>query len=165
MNSVRLCPIPYSQRPSNEYNNIKNSFKFSWTFQSSKNFYKSLMKSIAINYLIAYVITLNMDNKNAFINLKSIAELFLITSVLSITYLLQSYLACLYVYKRLMMSVVTYEESGWYDGQTWVKSKEVLVQDRLLGLYELRPIIIRLETVLYSFTSILGINLFVYVLN
>ena len=47
-----------------------------------------------------------------------------------------------------MNATVTYEESGWYDGQTWVKTNEVLIQDRLVGTYEVLPIIDRLRVVI-----------------
>lgn len=162
---IQTCPVPYNQRPSNEYLSVKNSFQFSWIFQTSQNFVKSLMKPIMINYCIVYLVILNIYGQNTSLNTKIIGELFLLTSILSIIYFLQGYLACRYVYDRLMMSTITYEESGWYDGQIWVKSKEVLVQDRLIGIYELQPKITRMQTVLYSFIVILGISLFIYILN
>ena len=58
------------------------------------------------------------------------------------------YLAWKYVYQRLMNSTITYEESGWYDGQTWVKTNEILLQDKLVGTYEVLPIIDRLRIVI-----------------
>jgi hypothetical protein len=167
MTPVQICPVPYNQRPSNEYNDIKNSFKFNWIFQNLRGFFTSLMKPIVINYLISYTIIFNLYNPEPLITvtLKLISELFFWTSLLSILYCLQSYLACIYIYDRLMTSVITYEESGWYDGQTWVKSKEVLLQDRLIGRYELEPNITRIKTVLYTFLFILGVSLFGYILN
>ena len=32
-----------------------------------------------------------------------------------------------------MEATVPYEESGWYDGQIWIKPPEILLQDRLIG--------------------------------
>jgi hypothetical protein len=167
MASVQICPVPYSQRPSNEYNCIKNSFKFSWIFQNSRDFFSSLMKPVIINYVISYGIVFNIYNKETLITLtlKFLSELFLGTSLLSVMYLLQSYLACIYVYDRLMTSTISYEESGWYDGQTWIKSKEILLQDRLIGKYELEPKIRRLKMVLNSLMSTFGISLFIDILN
>jgi len=162
---IQRCPVPYNQRPANEYNDIKNSFKFSWSFQNSKDFFKSLMKQTVINYIISYILICSMYTHYISVTSKLIAELLLITSILSILYLIQSYLACNYVYNRLMMSVVTYEESGWYDGQTWIKSKEILVQDRLIGIYELKTKITRLQAVLYSFTTVSCVSLVIYILN
>jgi hypothetical protein len=45
---------------------------------------------------------------------------------------------------------VEYEETGWYDAQTWVKTPEMLTRDRLLGLYTVRPAVERLQTSLLS---------------
>jgi hypothetical protein len=38
-----------------------------------------------------------------------------------------------------MEATFPYEESGWYDGQIWIKPPEVLIQDRLIGTYEIYP--------------------------
>lgn len=37
---------------------------------------------------------------------------------------------------------------GRYDGQTFVKPPEVLTRDRLLGMYEVKPILARLKVTL-----------------
>ena len=46
---------------------------------------------------------------------------------------------------RLMSAAVPYEETGWYDGQTFVKPPAVLARDRLLGSYEARPALNRVR--------------------
>jgi hypothetical protein len=45
------------------------------------------------------------------------------------------YLGWAYVGNRLLSATVEYEETGWYDGQVWVKTPEVLARDRLLGSF------------------------------
>lgn len=50
-----------------------------------------------------------------------------------------------YVSTRLMSAAVPYEETGWYDGQTFVKPPAVLARDRLLGSYEARPALNRVR--------------------
>lgn len=50
-----------------------------------------------------------------------------------------------YVAGRLMSAAVPYEETGWYDGQTFVKPPAVLARDRLLGGYEARPALNRVR--------------------
>ena len=47
-----------------------------------------------------------------------------------------------------MEATVSYEESGWYDGQVWVKPPEILLQDRLVGTYEIYPGLLRLQSTL-----------------
>ncbi|KAJ0549516.1 hypothetical protein HanHA300_Chr07g0234621 [Helianthus annuus] len=40
------------------------------------------------------------------------------------------------------------EETGWYDGQIWVKTAEVLARDRLLGSFTVKPVLNRLKNTL-----------------
>ena len=47
-----------------------------------------------------------------------------------------------------MEATVPYEESGWYDGQVWIKPPEILLQDRLIGTYEIYPGLLRLQSTL-----------------
>lgn len=49
---------------------------------------------------------------------------------------------------RLMTATLEYEETGWYDGQIFVKPPEILARDRLVGTYEARPVLARLRTTL-----------------
>jgi hypothetical protein len=49
---------------------------------------------------------------------------------------------------RLMTATLEYEETGWYDGQYFVKPPEILARDRLLAAYEVRPAVTRLRTTL-----------------
>lgn len=58
------------------------------------------------------------------------------------------YLGWAYVAHRLLSAAIPYEESGWYDGQTFVKPPSVLARDRLLGAYEARPALARLRLTL-----------------
>ena len=55
-----------------------------------------------------------------------------------------------YVSKRLLSAAIEYEETGWYDGQTFLKPPEVLARDRLLGTYEVKPVMSRLKLICYG---------------
>jgi len=56
-----------------------------------------------------------------------------------------------------MEATVPYEESGWYDGQIWIKPPEILLQDRLIGTYEIYPCLQRLQkTVVFLFILLLA---------
>jgi hypothetical protein len=54
------------------------------------------------------------------------------------------YLGWAYIYSRLANSTVFYEESGWYDGQVWLKPLTVQTQDKLVVTYEVQPVLRRL---------------------
>lgn len=49
---------------------------------------------------------------------------------------------------RLISATVEYEETGWYDGQTWVKTPQVLMRDRLMSNYTVKPALARLKSTL-----------------
>lgn len=68
--------------------------------------------------------------------------------------LIRLYLGWSYVVKRLMSATVFYEESGWYDGQIWVKPSEILLKDRFIGLYEVFPLLNKIKNTL-SFLSLM----------
>lgn len=152
------CPVPKHQRPLSEYNELKNSFGFSWTLEKSTLFFKTVLTFLgSIIFTTMFVISVSFkwdyDLTESF--------LWVIGSSFSIfmMWILRLYLAWLYIYTRLMNATITYEESGWYDGQTWIKTNDILVQDRLVGLYEVFPIIQRLRLLLYFSILIILITL------
>lgn len=63
------------------------------------------------------------------------------------------YLGWAYVGNRLLSATVEYEETGWYDGQIWVKTAEVLARDRLLGAYSVKPVLNRLKLTLVALAA------------
>ena len=58
------------------------------------------------------------------------------------------YLGWSYVIDRLFSATIFYEESGWYDGQVWVKTPEMLIKDRLIGTHCVLPILQRVKITL-----------------
>ncbi|KAH1267215.1 Protein CONSERVED IN THE GREEN LINEAGE AND DIATOMS 27, chloroplastic [Glycine soja] len=69
-----------------------------------------------------------------------------------------------YVGDRLLSAVIPYEESGWYDGQMWVKPPEILARDRLLGSYKVKPVVKLLKQTLVGTGALLvtGVMLFIF---
>ncbi|OAY76775.1 Uncharacterized protein ycf36 [Ananas comosus] len=69
-----------------------------------------------------------------------------------------------YVGDRLLSAVIPYEETGWYDGQMWVKPPEVLARDRLLGSYKVKPVINMLKQTLVGTGVLLvsAVSLFIF---
>lgn len=53
----------------------------------------------------------------------------------------------------MLSATVEYEETGWYDGQIWVKTAEVLARDRLLGSFSVKPVLSRLKITLVSLAT------------
>ena len=51
------------------------------------------------------------------------------------------YLGWNHIFKRLTSEKVEYEETGWYDGQTWVKPISLKEKESLIASIEVKPIL------------------------
>ena len=74
------------------------------------------------------------------------------------------YLGWNHVFKRLNSEKVEYEESGWYDGQVWIKPLVLKEKESLIASIEVKPILknlIQISSIL-SILALLGILLFQY---
>jgi len=150
--SVSNCPVPTDQQPLNEYEELKTS----WLFRDSTlDWRKYITKMIwiwGLSWLIAGPVA-----AASFSPKKYVAHFILCgaagASVGVVLALVRLYLGWFYVRDRLCNSTVFYEESGWYDGQTWTKPQEVLNRDRLIVAYEIKPILQRLQ---FTFAGLAG---------
>jgi Conserved in the green lineage and diatoms 27 len=142
---IKKCPVPLEQRPLNEYLQLRQSFDFNWTTPTAENFIKNVIILTTITYIncgcIVFLTSTLNDNL-----IKNIIVISASSSIILTIIFLRVYLGWNYVYNRLIQATIAYEESGWYDGQIWVKTTETLSQDRLIAKYELLPIITKLKT-------------------
>ena len=143
LTSKTNCPVPFEQQPLNEYLSLKKSWLFSWSISSKKSFilgilYLFLFFGLFTTILFKFLIPLYDFYHNLLVNL-------FVSNIIMFLILLRIYLGWSYVLKRLLSATVFYEESGWYDGQVWVKNSDYLMQDRLIGLYQVIPFITRIK--------------------
>lgn len=154
------CPVPIDQQPINEYLNLKDSMFFFWTAKELKDYIKYTFFTAVGIYSLTIIFIISSFYQVESINQFDIVIYMTIFGGLILSlYFIRLYLGWLYVYKRLLKASVSYEESGWYDGQVWIKTPNVLIQDKLIAEYQILPILNRLKLTLSSFiiTVILGI--------
>ena len=74
------------------------------------------------------------------------------------------YLGWNHIFKRLSSEKVEYEESGWYDGQIWIKPVNLKEKESLIAQLEVKPILKNLIQVisLILIFAFFGILLFQY---
>ena len=147
-----ICPVPPNQRPLNEFNSIRNSWIISWPFLERNIFYRKLIFSWLTIIPISLVISYGSDYlKN------NIFELILVSLTVSIflpiLLLIRQWLSWMYIYKRLNSENIEYEESGWYDGQTWEKPIDWRAKDLLIAQHQIKPILNHLEVLIILLTS------------
>lgn len=142
------CPVPIEQQPMYEYNNLKKSIFFFWTTENLASYLKKITSFICSTYLIVgFLLRINLSLETNVI--QHAIFISLIVDIIAILLFLRIYLGWSYIYTRLKNATVSYEESGWYDGQIWIKTPEVLIKDTLTADYILFPIIKRIKNTLY----------------
>ncbi len=142
--SVSNCPVPREQQPVNEY----EALKVAWLYRDCTLSWRSYIGKILWIYSISWLIAGPVAA--ASFPLHKYFAKFLLggsagASIGVLLILVRLYSGWLYVRNRLRSPVIFYEESGWYDGQTWTKPEDVLARDRLIVLYQIQPILRRLE--------------------
>ncbi|KAI9191898.1 hypothetical protein LWI28_015173 [Acer negundo] len=151
------CPVPADQQPINEYQNLSTSFPFSWASGDiveycSRLFVTGASFTLFIAVPVAWSGGVGSDSDPLIKIVGSVSSGILFVTLAVV----RMYLGWAYVGNRLLSATVEYEETGWYDGQIWVKTAQVLARDRLLGSFQVKPVLSRLK---YSLVS-LGASLF-----
>ncbi|TXG59317.1 hypothetical protein EZV62_013890 [Acer yangbiense] len=156
--------VPFEQRPVNEYSSLKDGVLYSWGELGPGPFFLRLgdifhlLKSHSPCLLQFYLLK-TLQEPLRFVLAAGTGTLFIVSLIV-----LRIYLGWSYVGDRLLSAVIPYEESGWYDGQMWVKPPEVLARDRLLGAYKVKPVIKLLKQTLIGTGALLvtAVSLFIF---
>ncbi len=156
------CPVPIEQQPTNEFIELSKSLIFSWPKTK-----KSLILVLIKFWVGAFVLFLVISSGSIYFK-TSVLKYILISffSSLSIPLLIsiRLYLGWNHVFKRLTSERVEYEESGWYDGQVWIKPLVLKEKEALIASIEVKPILRNLIQIssIISVIALTGILLFQY---
>ena len=149
------CPVPREQQPTNEYIELSKSIIFSWPKTK-----KSLILVLIKFWVGAFVIFIFISSGSIYFKtyLLKYILLSLFTS-LSIPLLItiRLYIGWKHVFERLTSEKVEYEESGWYDGQVWVKPIILKEKESLIASIEVKPILKNLIQI-FSIISVLALS-------
>ena len=156
------CPVPIEQQPTNEFIELSKSTIFSWP--KSK---KSLIFILTKFWLGAFVLFIIISSGSVYFKTSTLRYILLsFFSSLSIPLLisLRLYIGWNHVFNRLNSEKVEYEESGWYDGQVWIKPLTLKEKESLIASIEVKPILKNLIQILtiISIFGLSGILLFQY---
>ena len=130
---MSVCPVPPEQRPLQEYQQLSDSWFFRWPLHS----FKGLLLPLAV--LVASGSVPLRHNPAQMVLVAAVAAL-----LLPLLLLLRQWLGWCYVQRRLLSEKISYEESGWYDGQEWEKPLDWRQQDLLVAQHQVKPILARL---------------------
>ena len=153
-----ICPVPFTQRPLNEFNSIKNSWIISWPLLDKIVFYRNLFYSWIFISPLSLLISYGSNSlKNHIFNLAFIS---LTASLLfPMLLLLRQWLSWIYIYKRLNSENIEYEESGWYDGQVWEKPIDWRAKELLIAQHQVKPVLNHIKNLLTFILTVIFILL------
>ena len=133
------CPVPREQQPTNEFIELSKSTIFSWPKTK-----KSLSFVLIKFWLGSFVLFLLISTGSIYFKASLLKYILLsFFSSLSIPLLIsiRLYLGWNHVFKRLTSERVEYEETGWYDGQVWIKPLVLKEKESLIASIEVKPIL------------------------
>ena len=156
------CPVPIEQQPTNEFIELSKSSIFSWP-KTKKSLLLVLIKFWAGSFVLFLVISSGSIYFKSSL-LKYVLLSFFSSLSIPLLISIRLYLGWNHVFKRLISERVEYEESGWYDGQVWIKPLVLKEKESLIASKEVKPI---LKNLVQIFSIILvialsGILLFQY---
>ena len=156
------CPVPREQQPTNEYIELSKSIIFSWPKTK-----KSLILILIKFWIGAFILFLVISSGSIYFKtslLKYILLSFFVSLSIPLLITIKLYLGWEHIFKRLTSEKVEYEESGWYDGQVWIKPLILKEEESLIASIEVKPILKNLIQIfsIISVLALLGILLFQY---
>ena len=156
------CPVPKDQQPTNEFIELSKSKIFSLP-KSKKSYSLMLIKY----WIVTFIVFLTISSGSVYFETSTLKYILLsFFSSLSFPFLfsLRLYLGWNHIFKRLTSEKIEYEESGWYDGQIWIKPLNLKEKESLIALLEVKPILKNLiQTIsIITITALFGILLFQY---
>ena len=149
------CPVPKEQQPTNEYIELSKSLFFSWPKTK-----KSLILALIKLWLGAFVLFLFISSGSIYFKtslLKYILLSFFSSLSIPLLITIRLYLGWNHVFKRLISERIEYEESGWYDGQVWIKPLVLKEKESLIASIEVKPILKNLIQI-FSIISVLALS-------
>ena len=154
------CPVPREQQPTNEFIELSKSNIFSWPKTK-----KSLILALTKFWICSFILFLVISSGSIYFKTSLFRYILLsLFSSLSIPFLIsiRLYLGWNHVFKRLTSERVEYEESGWYDGQVWLKPLVLKEKESLIASIEVKPILKNLIQIssIISVLALSGILLF-----
>ena len=156
------CPVPKEQQPTNEFIALSKSTIFSWP-KTKKTLILVLIKFWIISFVIFLVISSGSIYFKTYL-LKYILLSFFSSLAIPLLVSIRLFLGWNHVFKRLTSEKVEYEESGWYDGQVWIKPLVLKEKESLIASIEVKPILKNLIQIssIISVLALSGILLFQY---
>ena len=154
------CPVPKEQQPTNEYIELSNSIVFSLPKYNKKYFF--FLISLWTIFFFLFLIISSGSIYFREDSLKYIIISFFSSLSAPLLLSIRLLLGWNHIYKRLISDKVEYEESGWYDGQVWIKPIQLIEKECLIASLEVKPILKKLSQITSIIISLILFGILVF---
>ena len=161
--SSSKCPVPKEQQPTNEFLELSNSIFFALA-KNNKKFSLIIISIWFLSFLFFLVISSGSAYFNRYL-LKYIFFSFFGSLSIPLLITIRLFLGWNHIFKRLTSEIIEYEESGWYDGQIWMKPIELKEKESLIATIEVKPILKNLTQAISIIISIILIGILILQYN
>ena len=161
--TVNFCPVPKDQQPIYEYEQLKESWLFDWGILEIKQYTRKIAWVCFWSAVFAVPLAVSVFAPQHDW-LHTVLSSSIGICLLSGMFLSRIYLGWRYIKDRLKSDRIFYEESGWYDGQTWLKPTAMLNRDRLIASYQIDPILDRLHKTYGLLAATIGLSSLVWLI-
>ncbi|MDJ0593751.1 MAG: CGLD27 family protein [Pleurocapsa sp. MO_226.B13] len=161
--TVNFCPVPKEQQPIYEYQQLKETWLFDWGTLTVGKYSRKIAWVGFWSAILAIPLAMSVFvPRHDWLHcvLSSLIGICILAGI----FLSRIYLGWQYVRDRLKSDRIFYEESGWYDGQTWIKPTTMLNRDRLIASYEIDPILSRFHKTYGLFAGIIALNSLIWLI-
>lgn len=138
-----VCPVPLEQQPVQEFEQLQSSWFYGWTTLGIWDYSRKFLWIALASGLLAATVAASSFPPSRDLG-RFLGATVMGATLIPILALLRLYTGWWYVDDRLRKETIFYEESGWYDGQTWRKPPEMLTRDRLIASFQVAPMLRRL---------------------
>ena len=158
--SYSKCPVPKEQQPTNEYIELSNSIVFSLPKSNKK--YILVLISIWIIFFLLFLIISSGSVYYTENNFKYVLISFFSSLSAPLLISIRLLLGWNHIFKRLIAEKVEYEESGWYDGQIWIKPVQLKEKETLIAFLEVKPILKKLSQITSIILTLILIGILIF---
>ena len=158
--SYTKCPVPKEQQPTNEYLELSNSIVFSLPKSNKK--YILVLISIWVIFFLIFLIISSGSVYYSENNFKYILISFFSSLSAPLLISIRLLLGWNHIFRRLIAEKVEYEESGWYDGQIWIKPVQLKEKETLIAFLEVKPILKKLSQITSIIFTLILIGILIF---
>ena len=159
-----LFPVPLEKLPVNEYKDLKESKFFRWAILTRPKYAAKLL-AVGISSLLFSLFIFTAKSVHHEIALSDFLWSGIVAEIIVLFCLFQLYRAWHVIYSLLIDRKVIYEVYKNSRTIIWPKPQSMLMRDRLIGRFQVRPILKRIKQTIFLLLLLLSVNCLILILN